>query len=110
MGSEPGRRGALSRPPPVPRRRRRPPPSAGQRPRQQHLDPGLLQSRLEARPGVLRPSRRRPARQLLRGAPAGRAPGRRPGACSSTASAFASPTWSPGWRSSPAAPPTITTC
>ena len=51
VADQPRRRRGLPQGAAVPGRRRRPPPPAGQRPGQQHLDPGQLQPCLEARAG-----------------------------------------------------------
>ena len=61
------------------RGRRRPPASAEQRPRVEHLDPGLLQPRLEARRRPPRSGRALAARDVLGGAGPGRQTDRHPG-------------------------------
>ncbi len=64
--------------PRVLRRRRGAPPSADQRPRLQHLDPGFLQSVLEAQAGARRACGAVAARDLFGRAPAGRQADRDP--------------------------------
>ena len=71
--------GLLPRSAAVPRRRRRAPSSTRERPGEQHVDPGHLQSGVEAGAGARRRGERVAPRQLSPGETAGRPSGRRPG-------------------------------